>query len=91
MLQLGQVTNRMQDRVTMGIYRYEDLATETYGPEEAALLDELGDILRYGGSEVTIVPEIQRKKFSKNLWNIVFASFATLTGWESQLHFSTPS
>ncbi|KAF8065232.1 ketopantoate reductase PanE/ApbA C terminal-domain-containing protein [Lyophyllum atratum] len=32
-----------------------------------------------GGSDVTIVPEVQRCKFAKNFWNVGFSSFSTLT------------
>ena len=49
-------------------------------PEEQAILDDIGGILSAGGSEITIVPEIQRQKFAKNFWNVAFSSYATLTG-----------
>ena len=48
-------------------------------PEEQAILDDIGGILSAGGSEITIVPEIQRQKFAKNFWNVAFSSYATLT------------
>ena len=68
-----------QDRVTLGVYRHMDRTTEVNTPEESALLQDFGAILEAGGTTLTIVPEIQRMKFAKNIWNVVFASFATLT------------
>ena len=56
-----------------------DRTTEVNTPEESALLHDFGSILEAGGTTLTIVPEIQRMKFAKNIWNVVFASFATLT------------
>jgi len=67
------------DRVTLGVYRHMDRTTEVNTPEESALLQDFGSILEAGGTTLTIVPEIQRMKFAKNIWNVVFASFATLT------------
>jgi hypothetical protein len=61
------------------MYRYNDFTTEKNSPREAAILEDLGSILEAGGSTITIVPEIQRKKFSKNFWNVAFSSFSTLT------------
>lgn len=53
--------------------------TEENTPEESALLEDFGTILESGGTTLTIVPEIQRMKYAKNMWNVVFASFSTLT------------
>ncbi|KAF8651174.1 hypothetical protein AX16_004829 [Volvariella volvacea WC 439] len=69
------------DRVTLGVYRHEDFTTTTNTPEEATLLEDFTEMLRVGGSTTKIVPEIQREKFSKNFWNVAFASYATLTGY----------
>jgi 2-dehydropantoate 2-reductase len=55
-----------------------DRTTEVNAPEESVLLQDFGSILEAGGTTVTIVPEIQRMKFEKNIWNVTFASFATL-------------
>ena len=68
-----------QDRVTLGVYRHMDRTTEVNTPEESTLLHDFGSILEAGGTTLTIVPEIQRMKFAKNIWNVAFASFATLT------------
>jgi len=66
-------------RVRIGVYRHQDFTTEKNSPEEAALLEDFGRILRAGDTTIDIVPEIQRVKFLKNVWNVVFSSFATLT------------
>lgn len=65
--------------MTLGVYRHMDHTTEVNTPEESALLQAFGTILEAGGTTLTIVPEIQRMKFAKNIWNVVFASYATLT------------
>ncbi|KAI0693383.1 ketopantoate reductase PanE/ApbA C terminal-domain-containing protein [Cerioporus squamosus] len=66
------------DRVSMGIYRRTNVAAAENTPAEAALLEELAALLREGGSEVTVVPEIQRVKFAKNMWNAVLGASAAL-------------
>jgi 2-dehydropantoate 2-reductase len=76
-----------QDRVTLGVYRHKDRTTQMNTPEELTLLQDFGSILEAGGTTLTIVPEIQRMKFAKNIWNVVFASFATLTKWVSFFFF----
>lgn len=35
-------------------------------------------MLKAGGTELTIVPEIQRHKYAKTFWNVAFSSFSTL-------------
>lgn len=47
-------------------------------------------MLSKGGSIATVVPEIQRVKFSKNVWNISFSSFATLVGYTLPAIFRPP-
>ncbi|TFK29441.1 6-phosphogluconate dehydrogenase C-terminal domain-like protein [Coprinopsis marcescibilis] len=78
------------DRVTIGIYRYNDRTTVVNSAEEQAILDEFSGILKAGGSDVTIVPEIQRMKFVKNFWNVAFSSFATLTRHTLPAIFRSP-
>lgn len=68
------------------MYRFDDFTTEQNSPGEAAILEDIGSILTAGGGEVTIVPEIQRKKFAKNFWNVAFSSFSTLTRSVSKFH-----
>ena len=43
-------------------------------PEESDLLQDFGSILEDGGTTLTIVPEIQRMKFAKNIWNVTSES-----------------
>ncbi|KIY67469.1 6-phosphogluconate dehydrogenase C-terminal domain-like protein [Cylindrobasidium torrendii FP15055 ss-10] len=78
------------DRPTIGIYRYRDFTTTINTPEEDALVGDMYNILKQGGSEVTMVPEIQRRKFMKNFWNLAFASLATLTGYRLPAIFRDP-
>ncbi|KAJ8700769.1 hypothetical protein PTI98_003761 [Pleurotus ostreatus] len=78
------------ERLSLGIYRHGDPTTTENSACEAALLQDLGSILQKGGSATTIVPEIQRIKFSKNFWNLSFASFATLTGYTLPSLFRSP-
>lgn len=61
------------------MYRHKDFTTTVNSPQEAVILADIGGILTAGGSDITVVPEIQRMKFSKNFWNVAFSSFATLT------------
>src|ERR1700733_11954578 len=68
------------------MYRFNDFTTEKNSPSEAAILGEIGGILEAGGSTITVVSEIQRKKFAKNFWNVAFSSFSTLTRSESNFH-----
>lgn len=63
------------------MYRLDDNVTSTNTPEEAAVLEEVKEILSAGGnSEVTIVPQIQWAKFAKNMNNVAFSSVSTLSG-----------
>ena len=57
-----------------------DRTTEANTLEELALLQDFGTMLETGGTTLTIVPEIQRMKFAKNVWNVAIASFSTLFG-----------
>ena len=69
-----------QDRVSLGVYRPPSTSPPAENtPQEAALLAEFADILAQGGSQTTVVHEIQRIKFSKNLWNGVLGASAALT------------
>jgi len=65
--------------LALGMFRYEDFTSEINTPAEAAILEDLGGIFRAGGSEIIIVPEVQRTKFVKNFWNVAFSSYSTLT------------
>jgi len=68
------------DRISLGIYR-PDCTITTNTSSELAILAEFYDMLEKGGSTVKIVPEIQRVKFSKNFWNILYSSITTLVGY----------
>lgn len=51
----------------------------TNSSTEESILSEFGDMLKLGGTELTIVPEIQRIKFLKNMWNCIFGPIAALS------------
>jgi ketopantoate reductase len=75
----------------LGVYRHEDFTTTENSPAEATLLKDISDILEAGGSTVSVVPEIQRHKFHKNILNLAFSSIATLTRcvfYESIVHLA---
>ncbi|KAF5392720.1 hypothetical protein D9757_000842 [Collybiopsis confluens] len=78
------------DRPTLGMYRHNDFTTVVNTNEEAVILDGIASILAKGGSEVAVVPEIQRKKFSKNFWNVAFSSVSALTGYTLPAIFRPP-
>jgi len=78
------------DRPTLGMYRHNDFTTTVNTPEETAILDGIASIFSKGGSTVSVVTEIQRKKFSKNFWNVAFSSLATLTGYTLPSIFRSP-
>jgi hypothetical protein len=37
-------------------------------PEESEALERFAQLIRAGNGDIEIVPDIQRKKFAKNLW-----------------------
>lgn len=80
----------LQDRVTLGMYRHENHLTTANTEEESAILRDFGNMLETGGTELTIVPEIQRHKFAKTFWNIAFSSFSTLTNSPLTAMFRPP-
>jgi 2-dehydropantoate 2-reductase len=47
-------------------------------------------MIEKGGSTAKIVPEIQRLKFTKNLWNLAFSAISTLTGYSLPAIFRAP-
>ena len=73
----------------MGVYREEPNVT-TNSIEETAMLNELGDMLSAGGSDVVIVPEIHRIKFSKNALNCWMNPITALTRISYQGIFRKP-
>ncbi|KAJ4489961.1 hypothetical protein J3R30DRAFT_3678482 [Lentinula aciculospora] len=90
LLALDVVEHNGFDRPTLGIYRYNDYTTTTNSLEESDILEGIASILAKGGSTVSVVPEIQRSKFSKNFWNVAFSSLATLTGYTLPSVFRPP-
>lgn len=75
--------------MALGIYR-PDCTITTNTPSDLVILTEFHNMLEKGGSEVRIVPEIQRVKFTKNLWNISFSTVATLVGYRLPAIFRSP-
>lgn len=63
----------------------------TNSPEETNPLTSLGNILKAGGTEVNIVPEIHRVKFEKNIWNVTLGSATVLTRHSFQSMFRPPT
>ncbi|KAG9094929.1 hypothetical protein FS749_011507 [Ceratobasidium sp. UAMH 11750] len=68
------------DRLVCGVYRPKLEVTDDpqNTPEESQQLEAFARLIRAGNGDIEIVPDIQRKKFAKNLWNLSFAAFATL-------------
>lgn len=54
-------------------------------------LVDFDSILSAGGTETTIVPDIQRVKYAKNLWNAIFGSSAALTRYSLTDIFRPPA
>ncbi|KAG6856711.1 hypothetical protein H0H87_001500 [Tephrocybe sp. NHM501043] len=90
MLEANIVEHGISDRVSIGMYRHDDYTTETNTAAEIAILEDIRSILTTGGSEITIVPEVQRKKFAKNFWNVAFSSCSALTGHSVSALFRPP-
>ncbi|PCH37514.1 hypothetical protein WOLCODRAFT_140904 [Wolfiporia cocos MD-104 SS10] len=89
MLDSTTVQHNEFDRVSLGVYRPTPTVTSNT-PEEDALLREFADILAAGGSETTIVPEIQRVKFAKNIWNACLGITAALARFPLTAIFRPP-
>ncbi len=73
----------------MGIYRPTTTETSNTSHEEE-VLNGFADMLKQGGSEVTVVPEIQRHKYSKNFWNCVHGTTAAITRLPLPAIFRSP-
>ncbi|KAI8985630.1 ketopantoate reductase PanE/ApbA C terminal-domain-containing protein [Trametes punicea] len=77
------------DRVSLGIYRPSpNPAPLTRAQSE--LLADFASILSAGGSDATVVPEIQRVKFAKNFWNGVLGASAALSRCTLRAFFRPP-
>lgn len=64
--------------LSLGIYRDEYKVDTQNSPAEEVVLKTFADLINDGQGTAKIFPLIQRVKFSKNLWNLTFASFCTL-------------
>ena len=78
-----------QDRITLGVYREAIVNHNT--EEETRILDGFGDLLRAGGCDVEIAPEIQRVKYTKNIWNATFGVASAITRLRTETIFLSPS
>ena len=56
----------------------EDCTIVENTPAEIDLLTPFANLVEMGGGIPKIVPEIQRVKYAKNLWNVAYSSIATL-------------
>ncbi|QRV84535.1 ApbA domain-containing protein [Ceratobasidium sp. AG-Ba] len=58
------------DQLVCGVYRpnLEVADNPQNTPEEAERLEEFARLIRTGNGDIEIVPDVQRKKFAKNLW-----------------------
>ncbi|KAF8752262.1 6-phosphogluconate dehydrogenase C-terminal domain-like protein [Rhizoctonia solani] len=58
------------DKLVCGVYRPGSLVDDDpkNTPEEVEKLEAFAQLIRAGNGEIEIVPDIQRKKFAKNLW-----------------------
>ncbi|KAF9260692.1 6-phosphogluconate dehydrogenase C-terminal domain-like protein [Marasmius fiardii PR-910] len=65
--------------LTIGVFRPGQFTTTHNNPEEDAILEDLKVLLEAGGTSITVVPEIQRRKLEKNMLNLGFATIATLS------------
>ncbi|KZP22212.1 6-phosphogluconate dehydrogenase C-terminal domain-like protein [Athelia psychrophila] len=75
--------------ISLGIYR-EDHSVIENSPEDEILLKGFADIVNAGGGIAKTWPSIQRIRFTKNLWNLTFSSFCTLTGYPLPSLFRAP-
>ncbi|KAJ3788746.1 ketopantoate reductase PanE/ApbA-domain-containing protein [Lentinula aff. detonsa] len=64
-------------RLDIGIYRPDDYTTMVNSPVEQQTLEQLKGL--FHNVDINIYPEIQRKKFAKNMLNIAYAACACLT------------
>jgi 2-dehydropantoate 2-reductase len=84
------IFSQMQDNMQIGVYRYDDCHTTTNSPTEIDILNDFSSMLLSAGSSVKIQPEIQRIKFAKNLWNVVYGGYSTLTNYRLPSIFREP-
>ncbi|KZP14139.1 ApbA-domain-containing protein [Athelia psychrophila] len=75
--------------ISLGVYR-EDHSVIENSPEDEILLKGFADLVNAGGGDARTWPAIQRVRFTKNLWNLTFSSFCTLTGYPLPSLFRAP-
>ena len=75
--------------MNLGLYKYKSYTATEGTPEETEIVNDFGNILGTGGTTLTIVPDIQRLKFTKNFWNVAFSSFTTLTRFVCRLYLGS--
>ncbi|KAF7968003.1 hypothetical protein HWV62_32204 [Athelia sp. TMB] len=75
--------------ISLGVYR-EDHSVLVNSPEDEALLKGFAELVNAGGGIARTWPAIQRVRFTKNLWNLTFSSFCTLTGYPVPALFRPP-
>ena len=73
----------------MGIFRPSPAPVQNTA-SESALLDDFASLLAAGGSETSVVHEIQRVKFAKNMWNGVLGASAALSRFSLREFFRPP-
>ncbi|KAF8875274.1 ketopantoate reductase PanE/ApbA-domain-containing protein [Mucidula mucida] len=84
-IQLGD-----QEQYVCGVYRPNDFTTSVNSEEELRILKGFGEIIVKGGGSIDIVPEIQRRKFVKNMTNVVLAAICLLTRYTLPSVFRRP-
>ncbi|THU77093.1 hypothetical protein K435DRAFT_878297 [Dendrothele bispora CBS 962.96] len=72
----------------LGVYRPNDRTTTVNSSQEQTLLENLKSL--FHNADVTIFPEIQRKKFAKNMINVAFAGFSCLTRFSVSAVYRPP-
>ncbi|KAF5339696.1 hypothetical protein D9758_014903 [Tetrapyrgos nigripes] len=72
----------------LGVYRPNDRTTTVNSSQEQTLLENLKSL--FHNADVTIVPEIQRKKYAKNMINVAFAGFSCLTRFSVSAVYRPP-
>ncbi|PAV17690.1 hypothetical protein PNOK_0617600 [Pyrrhoderma noxium] len=78
------------DKLVVGLFKPGNYTNLTQTTEEIELLNDISDMFSTGGSDVTLVPEIQRHRFYKNFWNLAFSSIATATRYPVRAIFQEP-
>ncbi|KZV93317.1 6-phosphogluconate dehydrogenase C-terminal domain-like protein [Exidia glandulosa HHB12029] len=84
----GGVQHEDVDRLIIGVCRKSSARENS--ADETALLEDFAALIRAGGSDAQVTHEIQGIKFSKNVWNAVFSSCATLARCGLSAFFQQP-